>query len=450
MKLSALAAIVMLTVTPAPAFADDKPWTPRVDFHLTARPWQPLNISREAYLDSIEGICRFTVKHLGPRGEVIDPFLKREHQYSTPYFAFAVGTLVKAGRAKDLLPHGVAAMEHATNCVAGGRETIPDNHGEFFIPCLAGAIEIYEGLVPRKTIELWRLRINRPIEEIVNGKSNNWRAYVMRGQWMRAKLGIVDRKTATDYIEDSWRNAEQRDRIAGDAWNLYQDHQTDPESHAVEAVGRGNLLGLIAQGYDGPSAREMREFVERETAVSLLLQDPTGQCPPDGRADDHVFNDVLYQLCFDVMAQRAQIAGEQRLAGQYQDVVRVNDDGFESKLGSVRGNLYAGRTSAGGEGKAIDCDGDGRDDVTFDRECRFVLQLRDGQSTAMEADRKVTASIGGKRFKLKSFEPMTLSTSQRTSLHESFDLLHPQKLWLDELTISESRSASPRGRGPRG
>ena len=310
--------LMMLLSIAASSTAQDLPESlPRLPFHLTARPWQPLNISRDTYLDAIEGVCRFTVKHLGPDGEVIDPFLRREHQYSTPYFAFAVGTLVRAGRAKDLLDSGVRAMDHATACFAKGSAGIPDNHGEFFIPSLSAALEVYADLVPKEKIEQWRSRMTLGVDRIIRGQTNNWRAYAMRGEWMRAKLGLVDRDAARKFVEDGWLNAEQRSRIAGDKWHLYQYHQTDPESHAVEAVGRGNLLGLIAQGYDGASAVEMTRLVETGTAMTLLLQDPSGQCPPDGRADDHVFNDVLYQLCFDVMAERAAGVGDERLAGQY-------------------------------------------------------------------------------------------------------------------------------------
>ena len=52
--------------------------------------------------------CRGVYSELG--GAIIDPFLKREHQYATPYFAYAVGTLTAAGRARDLLPSGVKAI----------------------------------------------------------------------------------------------------------------------------------------------------------------------------------------------------------------------------------------------------------------------------------------------------------------------------------------------------
>ena len=105
-------------------------------------------MDRAKYLDAIEGLCRFTIRHQDARGAVIDPFLRREHQYSTPYFAFAVGTLVEAGRARDLLEHGVAALDHATECFASGNRGIPDAHGEFFLASLPGALSLYEAHVP--------------------------------------------------------------------------------------------------------------------------------------------------------------------------------------------------------------------------------------------------------------------------------------------------------------
>jgi hypothetical protein len=314
-----LAALVLCVIFAATTFAQDLPPTlPRLDFHLTARPWQPLNAPRDASLGVIEGLCRFTAKHQDQKGAVIDPFLKREHQYSTPYFAFAVGTLLHAGRAADLRDNGIRAMEHATACFARGYGGIPDQHGEFFIPALAGALELYKDHVPPQTFETWRDRLKISVDKVVGANhTNNWRAYAMRGQWMRFKLGLVDRDRAASFIEDGWTNVTQRDRIAGDKWNLYQDRQTDPESGAVEGVGRVNLLGLVAAGYDGKSAADIRAAVERGTQMSPLLQEPSGQCPPNGRADDHVWNDVLYHLAFTVMAERAAAANENALAGQY-------------------------------------------------------------------------------------------------------------------------------------
>jgi hypothetical protein len=58
--------------------------------------------------------------------------------------------------------------------------------------------------------------------------------------------------------------------------------------------------------------------------------------------------------------------------------------GFASLLGRVRGNLYVGRASAGGEGDAIDLDNDGTADVTFEQGCAFILQLSNGRVTTVE------------------------------------------------------------------
>ena len=325
-----IAVLLIVVAGVVRTLAQDLPESlPRQPFHLTARPWKPLDVSREAYLDAIEGVCRFTIKHQDANGAVIDAFLHKEHQYATPYFATAVGVLIHAGRAPDLLDNGVRAMDRATSCFAKGAPGIPDQHGEFFIPALTGALELYKDHVPAEKMAAWRQRMSTPLEQIVRGGNNNWRTYAMRGQWMRSKVGLADHDKAVSFVDDAWLNATQRQRLAPDKWNLYQDHQTDPESHAVEAVGRGNLLGLIAQGYDGKSAQEMQKFVERGTAVSLLLQDPSGQCPPNGRTDDHVFNDVLYQLCFDVMAERAKQSGDARLAGQYRHAAMLSFKSIE-------------------------------------------------------------------------------------------------------------------------
>jgi hypothetical protein len=78
---------------------------------------------------------------------------------------------------------------------------------------------------------------------------------------------------------------------------------------------------------------------------------------------------------------------------------------FSSVLGKVSGTIYTGRTAAGGVGRAVDIDGDGRPDVTFSSECGFVLQLRDGQVVAAEADRNVLATIRGKKLALDRYQP---------------------------------------------
>ncbi len=81
---------------------------------------------------------------------------------------------------------------------------------------------------------------------------------------------------------------------------------------------------------------------------------------------------------------------------------------FSSLLGRVRGMLYVGRTSAGGEGDGIDLDNDGKNDVVFNEKCNFILQLKNGRAIAVEADRAVTATFGARKLELAPYTPRTI------------------------------------------
>jgi len=312
-----LLTLVGVTTSHAGAVLDE---TAVLRYHLTARPWQPLEIPRDAYLDAVEALCRFMLRYQDAEGAIVDPLLEREHQYATPYFAFAAATLVHAGRAEDLLEPATKAVDHATSCLAGGSAAIPDRHGEFFLSPLTEALALFDGHVSDEKLEQWRARLRTPIDVVLENlheRTNNWRAYAMKGEWLRHRAGLVGREDAVAFVEDAWLRRTQRERILPDPWGLYQDWSSHPQSHAVEAVGRGNLLALTAAGYDGPSAGEIRRAAEAGTGTALLLQDPTGQCPPNGRTDNHVFNDVLYQLAFDVMAEEDAERGLLWRAGQF-------------------------------------------------------------------------------------------------------------------------------------
>ena len=297
------------------------------DFNLTAHPWSPLKIPKELYLDVLEGLCRFSVKHQDAAGAIIDPYAHREMQYSTPYFAYAVGTLVRAGRAKDLLPNGVAAMEHSTRQFGLGRSAIPDQHAEFFIAALTESLDVYRPLVSPDTVEIWRQRLRIPISAVVGPLRNNWMTYSMKGEWLRFNQGLVTHSDAVGFIEDAWRS-EQRARIVSTPFHLYHDRSTDPDTLSVEAVGRGNLLALAEDAYDGPGASEIRLATEDGTRASLYLQDPTGQVPANGRTDDHVWVDIGYQLAYQLMANREWKAGHKDMAAIYQHASELSFAGI--------------------------------------------------------------------------------------------------------------------------
>src|SRR5579859_5422014 len=289
---------------------------PAIRYHLTARPWKALGIPTSAYLDRIEAECRYWANHEDPTGAVIDPFNKREWQYATPYLAYAVGTLLLADRARDLLGKGVLAMDHACGNFAAGKA---DGHNEFFVPPLTGALALYAPFVPAAKVALWRTQLSTSFRP---GGTNNWRTYFMKGEWLRAQAGLLSLDSAKTEIEADWLGS-QALRIAPSRWNLYHDTSSVPDSLAVEAVGRGNLLALLSLGYSGPSRAAIEAAVRRGTLTSLLTQDPTGQAPTNGRTDDHVWVDVGYQLAFETMAEEAQARGDAWRAGQYRHAAEL-------------------------------------------------------------------------------------------------------------------------------
>ncbi|WP_162418807.1 hypothetical protein [Cyclobacterium roseum] len=289
-------------------------------FQLTAPGWEESQLEKTEMLEVIAATCQVMARQQNEVGAIIDPYLDREHQYATPYFAFAVGVLLDAGVGLELKEAGIQAMEHSTMNFSKGTKSIPDEHGEFFISPLTHGLDLYKNHIPEELYEEWKRRMETPLAEVMqnfDGRINNWRTYAMKGEWSRAMKGLSEKKYATEFIETAWNQYSQRIRIVNDRWNLYQDWSSDPQSLAVEAVGRGNLIGLAMEKYDGPSSGEMLSAVRRGTRTSLFMQAPDGQAPPNGRTDNHIFNDVLYQLAFEAMAEDAWKQGNERLAGQY-------------------------------------------------------------------------------------------------------------------------------------
>lgn len=296
--------------------AGPPPMLPDIQYHLTARPWQPLNITRDAYLDQVEGTVRQVAKFQSVSGAFIDPYSHREVQYSTPYFANAVGTLISAGRAMDLLDEGVAAMNSATTDVSRGASAIPDNHGEFFLAPLASAIPLYAAHVSAAQLQTWKSRMAKPVEDILRGRTHNWRTYAMKGEWLRAKNGYVSKGEAISWLESSWIGT-QKERFTNNPWNFYTDRTSDPDTWPYESAARGNLLAMIAEGYDGASRNEILDILKRGTQASLLLQDPSGQGVAGGRSGNHTWNDIVLANGYETMSEISFREGNTRLAGQY-------------------------------------------------------------------------------------------------------------------------------------
>lgn len=301
---------------------------PKVGYHLTARAWTPLKVSKTLFLDKAEEAVRAMAPFQDSSGAIIDPYTRREVQYATPYFAGAIGILVANNRATNLLTAGIKAMNKSTAYIAAGLSGIPDKHAEFFLAPVAAAIPLYAPLIPATTLQLWRQRMSKPVNQVIRGFNHNWRTYAMKGEWLRAKNGYVSKGTAVDWIERSWLNT-QAWRFNNNTWGFYHDRSSDPLPWAYESVARSNLLSMIADGYDGASRNAMLAAIKKSTLANLLVQDPTGQAPPGGRSSNHTWNDLLLSNAFDLLAEMEYRDGNTQLAGQYRRAASLS---FQSTL----------------------------------------------------------------------------------------------------------------------
>jgi hypothetical protein len=349
----ACAALAAFPLAPSPSLAQSQPATlPELPWTLTARDWTPVNQPRAELLDKVEAI----VNGLAPfqywnpsnsadvrNGEITDPYRGSEWQYATPYFAFASSVVLSEGRSPALLTAAIRAMNHATADIAGLDNPTEDNgkpndgHGEFMLAPLAKALARFElmqtgGQFPALTPELlqtWRTRLGTDRSRILNGNLNNWRTYAMKGEWQRARAGLIDKTTAVNWIESSWLTSSggnQRERFVRDRESLAQTpffllyHDDDPQSRqnfAYHGGALGNLYDMIVQGYDGPSRADMSAILEHSLRSSLLLMAGSGDAPAAGRTGNHIWNDIVYANDFDHAAETAWAAGDVRRAGQF-------------------------------------------------------------------------------------------------------------------------------------
>ena len=337
---------------------------PALRWHLAAHPWIPLDTPRTDPLDKVGDI----IAALAPlqywnaadpgdvqdggdaqNGSLIDPFNLREHQYATPYFAFAVATAVSAGRQAALLEAGARALDHSTADIAGldGDTKANDNHGEFFGAPMMKALRLFRQLAPQypailtpARIARWQARLSTSrVSYMNNGVGQNWRTYGMKGEWLRVQDGLVPRSAGTgagsyqgvSYIEWYWNN-EQRARYARDRdqfflepyYLMYHDDDTNSrQNFAYHGGATGNLLDLIRNGYDGPSRDDILAMIGFAARSSLLTLSGNGDAPASGRTGNHIWNDVVYGNTFEQMAELAWAGGDAHLAGQFRRAARL-------------------------------------------------------------------------------------------------------------------------------
>jgi len=300
------------------------------DFHLTARPWAPLNLPRDRYLRNAESVARAMVMYQDASGAIVDPVRMREFQYATPFFVYAGAALVDTGRAPDLLDATVRGMEHSSGQIGAAAtmdsaSVIPDNHGTFFVAPLAGAYTLLKSKVPAATADRWRTNLATPIDRVGVLYDNNWRTYSMKGQWLRGLAGIIPMADAISWVDFNWTGmgpgrtaiTPQLSHIGPPDLQFYHDIEVEPETYTYDSVARMNMEAVLENGYAGANKDTITTFTVKggENAVKAL--DPTGQGAAGGRSSDHSWNDVVPGNLYERLANRWKAAGDNERAGRY-------------------------------------------------------------------------------------------------------------------------------------
>ena len=108
-------------------------------------------------------------------------------------------------------------VDKFTKCFAGGNTAIPDQHGNFFIAALVGALDVYAGHVPESTLATWRDRLKKPLRDIqAENATNNWETYVMKGEWkfpLPVLLGHGERRNDHAVVPATNVTAERLDHM---------------------------------------------------------------------------------------------------------------------------------------------------------------------------------------------------------------------------------------------
>jgi hypothetical protein len=149
-------------------------------------------LSRQDYLRLIAGNVDFFKKHQDQAGAIIDPYEKKERQYSTPAFALAAALLVAEADRADLLEPASRALTFSITALA--KHTTADDHADFYIPMVIHARRLLAPRVDAAVADGWTGDLMGLIPEKTYRDTTprgNWNVVNVAGELLRRKDGLV-------------------------------------------------------------------------------------------------------------------------------------------------------------------------------------------------------------------------------------------------------------------
>ena len=274
--------------------------------NLTNAAFTPTRLAKEDYLKTVAGIVNYFHHFQTSDGRIIDPFLRREVQYSTPCYAWAAAALAVSGEQTNLLDSAALALDAALQELADDKTA--DNHGDFFTFPSVLAYEHLRDHVPKERRERWEklfraMDPRRCYQDLPNKPRDpvhNWNIVAVAGEFLRHQNGFTD----LSYVETSL--GEQMH------WFTANGQYRDPNvPMAYDHFPRHFLAAMLARGYDEKFRPELAELLDRAAWTSLLIQSPRGELPTGGRSAQHQWNEAEQCVSYEVWAARKHRAGDE-------------------------------------------------------------------------------------------------------------------------------------------
>ncbi len=274
--------------------------------NLTAAVVKPTGLKRDDYLKVISGIVNYFKHFQTSDGRIIDPFLHREVQYSTPCYAWAAATLIASGKETNLLDSAALALERAVCELA--EDKAADNHGDFFTFPLVFAYETLRDRIPveqRQRIEasFKAMDPQQCYNDLIREKRtsvHNWNVVALSGEFLREQNEFTDLAFVEKYLPLQLKYFT--------AQGLYRDPNTPM---AYDHFPRHFLAAILERGYDGAERAELEELLQRAAWTSLFMQSPLGELPTGGRSAQHQWNEAEQCVTYEIWARRSERANDE-------------------------------------------------------------------------------------------------------------------------------------------
>jgi hypothetical protein len=271
----------------------------------SARKTTMTGLDQRDYLDVIAGIVNYFEHFQDANGRIIDPFLHKEFQYSTPCYAWAATTLVASGRQTNLVESAASALECSLNELAENRAAM--NHGDFFMfPCMLAYENLRERVVPERRVKweqlLQQIQPELCYNDVLREKRtqvHNWNIVALSGEFLRHQDGFSDGFFVAKYLSLQLTNFTRTGQYCDPNVPMAYDH-----------FPRHFLAAMLERGYKGENCKDLEELLNRAAWMSLLMQSPIGELPTGGRSAQHQWNEAQQCVTYEIWAKRSRRAGD--------------------------------------------------------------------------------------------------------------------------------------------